>query len=73
MLTSDSLDIRSQKLHVRSQLEKRLVSGCGLVFTHTHNPGKSYDPHVALATAAFTAAEDCFGSILGVTTWVGLS
>ena len=31
MLTSDSLDRRIKKLHVRSQLAKRPVSGCGLV------------------------------------------
>ena len=31
MLTSDSLDRRIHKLHVRSQLAKRPVSGCGLV------------------------------------------
>ena len=34
MLTSDSLDRRIHKLHVRSQLHvaKRPVSGCGHVF-----------------------------------------
>ena len=35
MLTSDSLDRRIKKLHVRSQLAKWPVSDCGLVYVRT--------------------------------------
>ena len=55
MLTSDSLDRRSKKLHVRLQLAKRPVSGCGLVAQHL---GRAYHRQ-----RAYT--DPCYGSSLG--------
>ena len=55
MLASVTLDRRFQKLHIRSQLAKRPVSGCGFVHGHcgTHNGSlvgvlHAYNGHLTL-------------------------